>query len=441
MDPINYFGQLAPTDLGQALLGGLQQRQAQQLAQQQQARALAQQAQLDAARDAAIKNPTAANYNALFLLDPKSQEAIKAAQSGVNKADQDNDLKEYTALFGLARAGRTQDVRARVQARIDADKKAGLDTADDEAFLEVPDDELAGYIGLQLAGVLGPEKFDQAFKTQTEGERADAKLPGELALTEAQAQAAEADAVKTNVEARELPRTNAADIEFKRAQSQRFRDQTVNEARRLDLDENALLTNTQLEMDKLLSKGTELTPGAEGRLSTAVTNAEASRQLATRATSLADRIATAPIKAGGVFASLKELSADAFGTQDPVSAIRKEYTALISSQAVANLPPGPASDKDIQLALKGFPKNSSNADTMASFLRGMAKLQNIKASREQARADWISENGNEGRARRDITVNGVRVPKGSTFGDFSTSAAAIERRESVGERSYLRYGK
>lgn len=438
--PVDYFSQLAPFDIGQAMDAHKLQGQQLAQAQAQQQRAAQQQAQLDEARAAFAKDPSAQNFSALVTYDPKSYEAIKSAHDAMDTEQRNNSIKEQTAIHGYLAAGRSKEAAALLDRRIAADKAAGLDTADDQEFRDLIDEDpaaAAATVAYHLGSAVGADKFGDVFGKVGDGVRADAELPGKIAATTATTAKTVADARLTVANTDQVAPNAEADRRQKAAQEQRWAAQSRNEAGRLALDADALETNTQLELEKLRAKGTELSAGAEGRLSSAVVNAEGSRQLATRASDLANKIAAAPIGLGGVFASVNEAARGAFGGQNPVSALRKEYSTLINAQAVANLPPGPASDKDIKLAREGFPKGNANAETMASFLRGMAKLQNIKANREQARADWISENGNEGRARKDIMVNGVRVPAGTTFGEFSQSAASVERREDVTERSYM----
>lgn len=441
--PIDYWSQLTAPDPGAVLQKSFAAAQAGQLQRAQQERALQQQAQLDEARAKAIADPTAANFNRLFLLDPANREAIKAGHDAMDADQQKTTLEELSAIRGLVKAGRGDQAAARLQRRIDADKAAGQDVADDEEMLSLIADDpeaAAGALDYMLAGIMGPEKWEATFKAVGDDRRADETQPSLIAKNVADVASTNATAAKTNAEAAQVAPLAAAEIDLKAAQRDNFLSAVEDRAARLELDRDTLETNTSLELEKLLGKGQPLSASSETAMTNAVISAEGARQLATRANGLADRIETAPIGFGGVFATLKEAGAGAFGKQDAVSALRKEYQTLIVSQAVANLPPGPASDKDIKLAMSGFPKSNANAATMASFLRGMGKLQTIRANRDQARADWISENGNLGRARRDITVNGVRVPAGSTFGDFSNSQASSERREAVPERSYMRFG-
>lgn len=442
--PIDYMANLRGYDIAGAIEQHLAQAQAQKAAQAQQQALLQQQAQLEAAQEEAIRRPSAANYARLQVLNPAAFKDIKTAWEMQDKEQQQQGLEDLSAIRGLLRGGRAEEAQARIKRRIEADKARGLDTTDDQELHDLiteDPDAAAGLTDYHIAAVMGPDKWTEAYGKIGEGNRADMKLPGEIAKTAAETTNTLATAGKTQAETVQIAPNAQAERDYKKAQAQRFRDQTANEAARLGFDREVFESNTQLEYQKLLAKGTELSPEAEKQMSTATISAEGFRQQSNRAKDLADRVATAKIGTAGPFAFMEETLKGSFGLKGGVSALRKEFTALVNSQMLESLPPGAASDKDIATAKKGFPDSNANVETMTSFLRGMAKLQEIKANREQARADWISENSNIGRAKRDIMVNGVMVPAGTTYGEFSHSASAAERRAAPPPRSYMRYGQ
>jgi len=84
------------------------------------------------------------------------------------------------------------------------------------------------------------------------------------------------------------------------------------------------------------------------------------------------------------------------------------------------LPPGVATDKDIELALKGIPPENANAATLASFLRGSAKLQDIDSAINNAKTDWLSQNnGLLTRAKGTFIAGDYAAKPGETFNDFA----------------------
>ena len=61
------------------------------------------------------------------------------------------------------------------------------------------------------------------------------------------------------------------------------------------------------------------------------------------------------------------------GTQDPVSMARKQYEGIKTTRAIQNLPPGVASDKDIELVLKPFPSSFNSYDELQDYLRRLKR--------------------------------------------------------------------
>lgn len=78
-----------------------------------------------------------------------------------------------------------------------------------------------------------------------------------------------------------------------------------------------------------------------------------------------------------------------------VSELRLAYNGVRASEAVTLLPPGVASDADIKLALSGFPPENANGKHIASFLKGLAKLEEQQAEFAEFKSTYISDNGTE----------------------------------------------
>ena len=86
---------------------------------------------------------------------------------------------------------------------------------------------------------------------------------------------------------------------------------------------------------------------------------------------------------------------------------------------------------------------------MASFLRGMAKMNQYTAVTENAKAEWVNAVGHLGKPKTDINIDGVNVPAGSTFADFARTymdakvgqRAAVQGQAQVPNRSYMRWAQ
>lgn len=106
----------------------------------------------------------------------------------------------------------------------------------------------------------------------------------------------------------------------------------------------------------------------------------------------------------------------AAGGQDRFTALKQEYVKLRNTEALKNLPPGVASDKDIEVAMSAFPDETSNPDLIASFMRGTAKLQRYTSAVEKAKSEWLNQNGSLGAARKILPQTVRKFRKVRSFG-------------------------
>jgi len=94
---------------------------------------------------------------------------------------------------------------------------------------------------------------------------------------------------------------------------------------------------------------------------------------------------------GGVTSTTSEKFKQVLGSQEAVTDIRRRFRGFRASQAVSNLPPGVASDKDIELALSGFPAENANSQTIHSFLAGQPKVARLVEGFNIVKSELISE--------------------------------------------------
>jgi hypothetical protein len=458
MDPINYLGMMG--GLGPSYQDTqLQQQQVRQnaniLAAQKakadadaQARVVDEQQriQYQAAVQRAIQQPTAQNWAALQLLNPDAHQAIKSGWEALDKDSQASTLRETAAVYGALRAGKPELAKTQLQQRIDADKAAGQDTSHDQQILDLIGEDVNAAIEFVtpiLASIAGPEKMAEAFSKIGETARADELQPSAVAK-------ASAEASKATTEAAYAPQVIQSDLASEASTRQRQAAQTANEIEsnklgwaKLNLDADALATNTQLKLQELGQRAGALDAGATSEINKAVASSVQNQALADRASELAAKFQATDIGNGGWMASAREAWKGAWGSQNPVTGLRTAFQGLINSQAIKNLPPGPATDKDILLAKQGFPPASAGKEYIVSFLRGMAKMQTLAAQADDRRANWIAANKSLAPARQDIDVGGVRIPAGTTFSEFNRNAGKIAKQGEVNpalEGIFQRYG-
>lgn len=459
VDPINYMAQLPQPDFADAIGRGLavgqnfqqnrnvleKQRlandQAEALFQQQQARQ--QQKQIEIQR--ALQSPTAENFARLQTLFPEDREAFKSAWETKDIAAQKADLREMGGIFAALKNDRADIAEQTLTRRIAADKAAGQDTSDDEMILDAVRKnpaQAAGIVGYSLSNIVDPKDFGATFGAVGKEVREQELQPGAVRKGLAEAATAETTAeFAPRVAESALATEEAARVE-KAARVKLETDRLALDWDKLALDKDALTTNTQLKLEELTQGKNKIEGASLTELTSAVGSAQQNLALQDRASKLADDIAASDLRGAGWRSWLGEKYAGSFGTQDAVSALRSQYQQLINSQAVKNLPPGPASDKDIAVAKQGFPPADAGKDYMVSFLRGMSKMQGAAAAADDRKANWISANQNLGTAKRDLDVGGVRVPAGTTFGEFERNQRKFEKIGAPPARGYLeKYGK
>jgi hypothetical protein len=95
---------------------------------------------------------------------------------------------------------------------------------------------------------------------------------------------------------------------------------------------------------------------------------------------------------GGVKSTFSEFIKAALGTQDDVTEFRRKFNKVRLSEGLKNLPPGPATDRDVQEAFRGVPKENAGPEQIESFLRGAARLARLDAAFNQFKSDFISGN-------------------------------------------------
>ena len=81
------------------------------------------------------------------------------------------------------------------------------------------------------------------------------------------------------------------------------------------------------------------------------------------------------------------------GTQDPVSMARKQYEGIKTTRAIQNLPPGVASDKDIELVLKPFPTSFTSYGELQDYLRKLKRGEQKIQEYNNFSARYLSNSG------------------------------------------------
>jgi hypothetical protein len=397
-----------------------------------------------------FSNPNASlqDYEALASRLPKDQAEVilqVSQRMGERKLNQQRTIGGQ--VYAAINSGNTPAAMEILRKESEAAKNSGQnDVAQGwdtwSKLIEINPTNTKGTIAELLASLPGS-------KDQLASAIAASKAPSEI-------RALEAGAIEKEVTARAAPQVVAGQIAQTAAQTRDIDSQITDRARRFNLDTEALqlkrdelASNVELKMAEFAQRQTTvLDANATKVVNDAAVAAAGAEQSAGRMEDLADQLALQRSFSGAA-GSVSEWLKQATGNQDINSQLRTEYTRLRNSQAIKSLPPGVATDKDIELALKGIPPETANPATLASFLRGMAKMSRLEAVAESAKADWVSSNGSLGRAKTDIQIGGIQVPKGASYVEFlrqyqkqEADALAAERAiNTLAGRGYLRHGQ
>jgi hypothetical protein len=401
--------------------------------------------QLAADIDATLANPnsTRADFDRLALrAGEKPGNALIEAFKARTSEQQNNDLTFIGQARSALAAGKPEITMQLIEERVNAARNSGREgdarawdawatiirNAPDAAA-ETLDRMLAilpnGGAVLENIGRVGSERrANELAGPQLRTAEANAVTAGVNAefarpLAVAGLGTAQANAVTAAAAAAVAPELARLNVIQTRTNIRNLESQIGDRAVRQRLDADRLALDTARTLGEIQDRNGRIPESAQKGINDAAVASSAAGQQARRLESLAADLT----KAGGGFGALStatEWLRRSTGNQNAMSELRQEYVRLRNGLAIQSLPPGPATDRDIQLALSGFPPENADSRTIASFLTGMAKLQKVSESVEKAKADWLANNrGSLGRASATFQAGDFAARQGETFPDFS----------------------
>lgn len=188
-------------------------------------------------------------------------------------------------------------------------------------------------------------------------------------------------------------------------------------AERLALDKQKFgfeVQQAQKKADELINAAPKLSVNMEKAIEKSAGDAAASRNAADSMTTLADTLEKEK-PTPGLFGNAENMFSKLTGQDNYLRDMRIRFNQLANAQATKLLPPGPASDKDIEFARKGIPSETDNPMVMARWLRGMAKMESNNANFNEFRSEWMSANGSPGQSDRNRNIMGMDVKKGESL--------------------------
>ncbi|ELJ6197407.1 phage DNA ejection protein [Salmonella enterica subsp. enterica serovar Schwarzengrund] len=188
-------------------------------------------------------------------------------------------------------------------------------------------------------------------------------------------------------------------------------------AERLALDKQKFgfeVQQAQKKAEELINAAPKLSVNMEKAIEKSAGDAAASRNAADSMTTLADTLEREK-PTPGLFGNAENMFSKLTGQDNYLRDMRIRFNQLANAQATKLLPPGPASDKDIEFARKGIPSETDNPMVMARWLRGMAKMESNNAKFNEFRSEWMSANGSPGQSDRNRNIMGMDVKKGESL--------------------------
>ncbi|MDQ2123969.1 DNA transfer protein [Escherichia coli] len=213
-------------------------------------------------------------------------------------------------------------------------------------------------------------------------------------------------------------------------------------AQRLALDQQEFgfkMQQAQEKAQQLISEAPKLSVNMEKGIETSVNNATASANSANSMSALAQQF-RAEKPTTGLFGNAQNMFAKLTGSDTTLRDLRIRQNALVNSQVLKFLPPGPATDKDVEIVRQGAPTDMDNPETVARWLDAMANLERRNAQFNEFKAEWMSANGNPGQSRNGGQILGLDVKKGESLGSavkrymsMNTDAAPAQDSTPSGE--------
>ncbi|EPN0419224.1 phage DNA ejection protein, partial [Escherichia coli] len=137
-------------------------------------------------------------------------------------------------------------------------------------------------------------------------------------------------------------------------------------AQRLALDQQEFgfkMQQAQEKAQQLISEAPKLSVNMEKGIETAVNNATASSNSANSMSALAQQF-RAEKPTTGLFGNAQNMFAKLTGSDTTLRDLRIRQNALVNSQVLKFLPPGPATDKDVEIVRQGAPTDMDNPETV-----------------------------------------------------------------------------
>jgi hypothetical protein len=362
-------------------------------------------------------NPTTENITRAMIRFPSIADKLKEPLTNATETERTGRISSAMPIYAALASGNADMARERLLEMATAAENSGR-TGEARRFRTLADTArinpgMAMFeIGGVLAANMGPDKFFETFKgfstLPSTVQREQATATTELPLRQAQVRNAAATATTQEATAGVAPEAAAADVEKKNAEIEQIRA-------------------------NISDKQGDIPESARTIVNQTATEAWTARSGAQRAGDLAQRFSQTT--SGGQFGRAWDALASSIGSTTQMAQLRQQFERELTSQVLASLPPGALSNAEQDQIRKGFPKNTDSAESITAYLRTVQKAYQMQEVFADIRGQWAAANGMSGPARRDFTIEGIEVPRGTTFLNFSRSYVGLARDRLAAQES------
>ncbi|HAT1684330.1 TPA: acyltransferase, partial [Klebsiella oxytoca] len=189
-------------------------------------------------------------------------------------------------------------------------------------------------------------------------------------------------------------------------------------AQRLALDQQEFglkVQQAQQKAQELVNGAPKLSVNMEKSIEKSVNDSAASSNSADSMSALAQQFRQEK-PTTGLFGNASNMFAKVTGSDTALRDLRIRQNALVNNQVLRFLPPGPATDRDVEIVRQGAPTDMDNPEVVARWLESMSRLERRNAQFNDFKAEWMSANGNPGQSRKEGQILGMDVKKGESLG-------------------------
>lgn len=121
---------------------------------------------------------------------------------------------------------------------------------------------------------------------------------------------------------------------------------------------------------------------------------------------------------GGIMERAEEKLKALLGKQDKFSLLKTNIQNLVNKEAINSLPPGTASEKDMEIVFSGFPPKGSKYEQYRDYFSAVKRVMVAKNKYLDVELQWKSKNRSTGNATSAFKINGYDVIPDETLFQF-----------------------